>query len=86
MQPPTGLMPRPEIMKRIMVYVQPGMEVIICASPLITASDSFVGPSIILGRLSMNAKRSLWFTGPNGVAQHLAKSPDVKPKKEPKRK
>ncbi len=73
-----SLLPVPRASKRIMVSIQPGMEVIVVASPNLMDTAAFAKPDPILGRIVMNSKRALWFVLPNGDRVHLAKSPDGK--------
>ncbi len=62
-------------MRNIMVFMQPGMEAVIAASPLIGKPEQFRGPVEILGRLSMNKKYALWFVDADGNKKWLAKAP-----------
>lgn len=61
-------------MKRIMVFIQPGMEIVVVPSPLLGDVDAFSLHAEPVGKIVMNSKRSLWFILPNGDRIHLAKS------------
>ncbi len=69
------LLPHTKAMKRIMVFAQPGLEVFVAASPLLGDVKAFGQPPVVLGKIVMNSKRSLWFVLPNGDRVHLAKCP-----------
>ncbi len=70
-----SLLPHNRVSKRIMVFAQPGLEVFVAASPLLGDTKAFNSPPVMLGKLMMNSKRSLWFVLPNGDRIHLAKCP-----------
>lgn len=74
-------LPHSTVMKRIMVFVQPGMEIVLVPSPIMGDVDAFERHTEPVGKIVMNSKRSLWFELPNGSRIHLAKSPDGKKRK-----
>ncbi len=76
MSSPHSLLPRSSAMKRILVFMQPGMEAVVAASPLIGDTNGFIGPVPLLGRLVMNSKHALWFETLDGERIHLAKAPE----------
>ncbi len=64
-------------LKRITVFMQPDIEVVLCSSPPIARPAAFLEPSLVLGIITMRPDRVLEFTGPDGGRKPLQRARQI---------
>ncbi len=66
-------------LKRITVFMQPDIEVVLCSSPPIARPAAFLEPSLVVGIITMTPRQQLVFIGPDGGRKPLQRARSIRP-------